>query len=274
MRRLQIGCAGQDVLEAQCSLSDANTYTGNIDGSFGPQMQAAVAAFQTKRGLPKTGMIDSATASALGLSDPVPVTSAISCIAASDVKALFPDTPIANIEANLAYILNALAEQRLGDRDMILMALATIAAEADCFLPISEEISHLNTSSPGAPPFDLYDHRKELGNLGPPDGSAFRGRGFIQLTGRWNFQTHGHHIGLDELVQRPTLAHKPEIAAKLLADFLAVHQSEIRDAIRAGNLLAARKAVNGGENGYQVFEASYTKGAALSWMQQVEVSNV
>ena len=79
---------------------------------------------------------------------------------------------------------------------MILMALATICAETGSFLPISEGQSHFNTS-PGGHPFDLYDSRADLGNLGPPDGERFKGRGFIQLTGRCQLRTarRGHRLG-------------------------------------------------------------------------------
>lgn len=272
MRVLQAACHGQDVLTAQCALFDAKTFSSDIDGDFGPHMLAAVEAFQKQVGLPQTGVIDAKTASALGLSDPAPVTSAIPGITPFDVSPLFPFTNVANIEANLPYILNALNAAGLGDRDMILMALATIAAETATFLPISEQISDLNTSH-GGPPFDLYDNRKDLGNTGPPDGSSFRGRGFIQLTGRANFQFHGNNIGLStQLIQKPTLAHRQDIAANLLASFLKVNQSRIRDAIRAGNFLAARKAVNGGENGAAVFETTYSEGNLLPCMQQVKAS--
>jgi peptidoglycan L-alanyl-D-glutamate endopeptidase CwlK len=269
MRILQNPSSGQDVLIAQCALFDAGVYTRNIDGSFGPKMQAAVQAFQSNKGLPQTGIIDATTATALGLADPAPVAPLINSISPSDVSSVFPGTPLANIDANLPYILNALHAAGIADRDMILMALATIAAETSIFLPISEEISTLNTSATGLP-FDLYDHRTDLGNNGAPDGSAFRGRGFIQLTGRANFQQHGNRIGLgNQLIEKPTLAHQPEIAAKLLASFLQLHEPQIRAAIATNNFLAARKLVNGGSNGYQVFEAAYTKGMGLPAIQQV-----
>jgi len=63
-------------------------------------------------------------------------------------------------------------------------------------LPISEFKSKFNTS-PNGHPFDLYDNRrKDLGNQGKPDGKRYRGRGFIQLTGRFNYNKHGKAIGL------------------------------------------------------------------------------
>jgi putative chitinase len=97
------------------------------------------------------------------------------------VAPIFPATPLANIAANLPSVLAALTAANLADNSMLLMALATIRAETECFLPLTEQPSRFNTS-PGGPPFDLYDRRKDLGNLAAPDGALFRGRGFVQLT--------------------------------------------------------------------------------------------
>jgi putative chitinase len=176
---------------------------------------------------------------------------------------MLPDTPRANIESNLPVVLNALVTPQLVDKQMILMALATIRAETASFLPISEGQSHFNTS-PGGSPFDLYDYRADLGNLGPPDGERFRGRGFIQLTGRSNYALHGAAIGMsNQLIDDPDLANDPGIAARLLASFLKVHEEKIRAALAAQNLAEARRLVNGGSNGLDAFEAAYATGLLL-----------
>jgi peptidoglycan L-alanyl-D-glutamate endopeptidase CwlK len=177
------------------------------------------------------------------------------------VSRMFPATPLANIAANLPAVLAALAAAGLDDPSMVLVALATIRAETASFLPISEGQSAFNTS-PGGTPFDLYDHRKDLGNLGPPDGASFRGRGFVQLTGRANYTHFAQQIGQD-LVGNPALANLPAIAAELLARFLADKEPAIRAAIATNDLARARRLVNGGANGLARFTAAYTTGLQL-----------
>ena len=176
---------------------------------------------------------------------------------------IVPYAPRANIESNLPLVLAALIAPELADTPMILMALATIRTETGSFLPISEFESQFNTS-PGGHAFDLYDSRADLGNQGAPDGEQFRGRGFIQLTGRANYAFHGLAIGLGrQLVENPDLANDPDIAARLLASFLKVHEERIRAALAAGDLREARRLVNGGSHGLDDFTAAYQTGLAL-----------
>lgn len=52
---------------------------------------------------------------------------------------------------------------------------------------------------------------RELGNLLPGDGARYAGRGYVQLTGRTNYERYG-------LGERPDDAMKPEIAAMILKD--------------------------------------------------------
>ena len=192
------------------------------------------------------------------------ILSLIPAITVEIAARMLPDAPRVNIEANLPLVLNALVAPQLGDKSMVLMALATIRAEAASFLPVSEGQSRYNTS-PGGHPFDLYDARSDLGNLGPPDGERFRGRGFIQLTGRANYAFHGKSIGLGQrLIEEPDLAADPAIAARLLASFLKLHEEKIRAALAENNLGEARRLVNAGSNGLEQFEAAYHTGLALS----------
>lgn len=76
----------------------------------------------------------------------------------------------------------------------------------------------------GSLDFKKYDIRfapkkaKILGNTKPGDGAKFKGRGYIQLTGKYNYKRAGEALGLD-LVNKPELVEKPEIAAKVAVWF-------------------------------------------------------
>lgn len=60
---------------------------------------------------------------------------------------------------------------------------------------------------------------KLMGNDEPGDGYKYRGRGFIQITGKKNYAFYGKQIGID-LVKNPELANNPIIAAKIAALFV------------------------------------------------------
>lgn len=263
MTVLKLGSQGQDVLNVQCALAAAGLYGGDLDGSFGPGTEAAVISFQKNNGLLADGVVDAATAAALHIEDPPPVESKLQALEPEQVSQMFPPAALPNIQTNLPYVINALCDAGLGDRDMVVMALATIRTETELFLPISEFQSPLNTS-PGGHPFDKYDNRADLGNKGAPDGADFRGRGFVQLTGRTNFQQHGQAIGLgDQLVTNPLIAHQPDTAAKLLASFLKAHEDQLRAALQQNDLPGARKIINGGLNGLEQFEEAYKTGTTV-----------
>ena len=55
---------------------------------------------------------------------------------------------------------------------------------------------------------------KILGNKVKGDGERFKGRGYIQLTGRDNYTRAGKALGID-LVSDPDLAARPDVAAKV-----------------------------------------------------------
>jgi len=56
---------------------------------------------------------------------------------------------------------------------------------------------------------------KTLGNTLPGDGYKYRGRGYVQLTGRRNYAKAGKAIGVD-LVKSPDEALNPEAAGRIL----------------------------------------------------------
>jgi putative chitinase len=92
-----------------------------------------------------------------------------------------------------------------------------------------------------------YEGRRVLGNMNPGDGARFKGRGWIQLTGRYNYELFGEKIGLD-LVNNPGLAALPENAAKIaVAYWMEKKLNSCADELDFGLIT---KLINGGMNGY------------------------
>lgn len=60
-----------------------------------------------------------------------------------------------------------------------------------------------------------YEGRRDLGNTQSGDGVRYKGRGYVQITGRNNYTNWGKRLGIN-LLGNPALAEQPEIAAKIL----------------------------------------------------------
>lgn len=101
-----------------------------------------------------------------------------------------------------------------------------------------------------------YEGRADLGNTVKGDGSNFRGRGLIQITGRANYAACGEALGLD-LINQPALLELPQHAAMSAAWFWST---------RALNTLADQKdfakitrRINGGLTGQEDRLALYDR---------------
>ena len=91
-----------------------------------------------------------------------------------------------------------------------------------------------------------YEGRADLGNTQPGDGSKYRGRGLIQITGRANYEACGEALGLD-LIKQPELLEKPQHACMSAAWFWATKGlSTLAD---EGKFETITRRINGGLNG-------------------------
>ncbi len=94
-----------------------------------------------------------------------------------------------------------------------------------------------------------YEGRIDLGNTQPGDGSRFKGRGLIQLTGRANYTAYGKARKKDYVTPQNylLLATNPETAVDVSCWFWATHNlNRLAD---NDNLNAITQAINGGLNG-------------------------
>ncbi|WP_353631329.1 glycoside hydrolase family 19 protein [Pseudomonas canadensis] len=101
-----------------------------------------------------------------------------------------------------------------------------------------------------------YEGRVDLGNTVKGDGSRYRGRGLVQITGRANYAACGEALGLD-LINKPELLELPQNAAMSAAWFWST---------RGLNTLADQKdfanitrRINGGLTGQTDRQALYDK---------------
>lgn len=70
----------------------------------------------------------------------------------------------------------------------------------------------------------VYGDIKSLGNKEEGDAYKYRGRGYIQLTGRANYERIGKLIGAD-LVKNPDLMNNPQVAARATAAYFKDKQN-------------------------------------------------
>lgn len=151
--------------------------------------------------------------------------------------------PARNVDPNWPLIFAALTKESINDTATQIATIATVGVETGCFAPIKER---------GGPAYftKLYEGRADLGNTEPGDGALFRGRGYIQITGRANYANYGRAIGVD-LCEDPDRALDPAISAHILALFF--RGKNIQRLAAGGQWEAIRRRINGGLNGWDRF---------------------
>lgn len=124
--------------------------------------------------------------------------------------------------------------------------------------------------------FDKYEPGTKigarLGNTAVGDGFRFRGRGYVQLTGRGNYDKAGRKLGLN-LVAGPDAALSPPIAAKILIAgceggwFTGKKLSDYLP----GDYVNARRVVNGTDKAKEIAALAVAFEKALGFLGGIEV---
>ncbi|NMX65646.1 glycoside hydrolase family 19 protein [Pseudomonas sp. WS 5079] len=101
-----------------------------------------------------------------------------------------------------------------------------------------------------------YEGRADLGNTVKGDGSKYRGRGLIQITGRANYAACGEALGLD-LINQPELLEQPQHAAMSAAWFWST--KGLNTLADKGEFVKITRRVNGGVNGLEDRQRLYVQ---------------
>jgi predicted chitinase len=197
-----------------------------IDGLFGSVTEAAVEQFQRMRpadrsrfvtgGLQVTGKVDRNTWAELLKVKPEEITIVTR---EPNIWEMPPDfSSVDNIldrvqcpsairpfaQKNLPLVLNQCLDNGVSDRGQIAYVFAT-----------AEHESHFGRLMMELADGSDYEGLKVLGNTEPGDGPRFKGRGFVQITGRLNYGIWSDKLGIN-LIDNPETAARPEIAAIIL----------------------------------------------------------
>lgn len=175
----------------------------------------------------------------------------------------------------------ALSQKQVDGIEALLAATAGLPDEVQAYLLATAKHETADTMQPiteygGRKYFDKYDTgklAKALGNTPEADGDGFkyRGRGYVQITGRANYSKAGDWLKVD-LLGNPDLALQPTIAAQILVRGCCngwFTGKKLSDYL-PGDYINARRVVNGTDKADLI--AGYARGfeAALVAARDVE----
>lgn len=136
-------------------------------------------------------------------------------------------------------LVGALEEYGVDSTNARLALFANVQTETQ-IAPIAEVGSDFSKYEPGTRVGRI------LGNTQPGDGARFKGRGFLQITGRDNYNRIGKAIGSDLLAQPDLLTLDPVVSARAAVAYLKSRGAFL--AADAGKWESVRKAVQPGDD--------------------------
>jgi len=277
---LKQGSSGPDVKDLQQKLKDLGFDPNGIDGNFGSGTKAAVVAFQQSKGLQADGIAGPATLAALQAATAGTPTGggavSGSATTATGAGAAPPSAPGLNLaalagkvpDAVIAQIPEAAATFAITTNLRLAHFLAQCALESTNFTAVVENLNYsaqrllqvfpkyfrnvdvnAYARNPQKIGSRVYANRMGNGDEASGDGFKYRGRGYIQLTGKNNYQAFSGFIG-EDCVASPDLVATTYPLASAAFFFNSNNIWAICD--RGANdatVTSVTKAVNGGTHG-------------------------
>src|SRR5438094_1673636 len=235
MTVLKQGSSGPDVKDLQQELKELGFDPNGVDGNFGPGTRAAVVAFQQSKGLQADGIAGPATLAALQAATAGTPTgggavsaSTVTAAGAGAAPASAPGLNLAGLagkvpDAVIAQIPEAAATFSITTNLRLAHFLAQCALESTNFTAVVENLNYsaqrllqvfpkyfknvdvnAYARNPQKIGSRVYANRMGNGDEVSGDGFTYRGRGYIQLTGKNNYQAFSGFIG-EDCVANPDL---------------------------------------------------------------------
>jgi putative chitinase len=222
---LKVGSKGDDVKKLQEKLGTV------VDGDFGPGTEKLVKQWQTKNGLTSDGIVGDGTWTKMFSVAKVAAPTKVAAPAVSGslklekLKGHIPDSVIAQIPDTAA---------KFGITTNLRLAhfLAQCGHESGGFKAVSENLNYsadglvkifgkyFNSTTaagyarnPEKIASKVYGNRMGNGNEASKEGFKFRGRGYIQLTGKENYEKFETFIGEDVISNPDLVATKYPLAS-------------------------------------------------------------
>lgn len=173
------------------------------------------------------------------------------------LKQIMPTLPEAKRAAFLPPLLRAMNEFAVNTPKREAAFLAQIAHESGEFKWMEELWGPTPAQKNYEPP---SKSATQLGNTQPGDGKRFKGRGPIQITGRYNYQKYGDLLGID-LLNNPEKAATPEVGFRTAGLFW--QKNGLNELADAEMFQTITKRINGGLTGLDDRLKYYTRAKAV-----------
>jgi len=211
------------------------------DGRCGSVTIAAIRGFQGRAlpQFPPDGRIDPGGRTISKLREGLPAFNAAASLTAERLLGIMPQGHPAKIARFAPMLLAGMVARQIDTARRQAHFLAQVGHESLSLL-FTEEIAS------GA----LYENRADLGNTHKGDGKRFKGRGLIQLTGRFNYRDYGNDIGRDLTSNDEApkvVATDDKLAADVACWFWQTRHSNVK--ADTDDVEAVTRKVNGGTNG-------------------------
>jgi len=153
------------------------------------------------------------------------------------LKNIYPNVTISRIFKYIDYLNVYINEYEINTEVRLQMFLAQIGHE-------SGQLRYVEELASG----EAYEMRKDLGNIYRGDGVKFKGRGLIQITGRYNYTEISKDLRYD-FVNDPKALSEPQWAVKSACWFW--QKRNLNAVADTHDFRRVTRIINGGYNGME-----------------------